>query len=106
MKKYILIYEKGTPPQSEEEGKMVMQEWMTWFGKLGANMVDGGFPFMDKAMAIDGTMTEPTKLSQLSGYSIISAENYEAALTVAMDCPAIKSGSIINVYEEMPVMGM
>ena len=104
-KKYILIYEGGSMPKSEEEGKMVLEEWNKWFSMLGSDLVDGGFPFMAGAMMTDGKM-EAASGVPLSGYSIIMAMNYKEAMDKAMKCPVTMGGSKIHLFEEMPMAGM
>jgi hypothetical protein len=103
MKKYILIYDGGSVMSTDkEEMKKSYDNWNNWFGKLGKNLVDGGFPFATGAKVIDGDSIEKNK-SELSGYSIISADNYEKALELASDCPLKAAGGKIIVFEEVPM---
>ncbi len=103
MKKFILIFSGGEAPKSKEEGDMVMGKWNEWFTQLGDKVLDKGFPFMAGARATDGKMQQDST-SGLNGYSIVQAENYDAAMEMAMSCPATVGGSMVHVFEEMPVM--
>jgi hypothetical protein len=45
MAKYLYVYHgSGSMPQNQEEIDKVMQAWGSWFGQLGAAVVDGGNP--------------------------------------------------------------
>ena len=56
MANYLLAYTGGTEPQSEEEGKAVMDAWVAWFTSLGAAVVDPGNPTGPAAtVASDGS---------------------------------------------------
>jgi len=44
MKKFLYLYFGGNPSKSPDEGKAQMQAWMTYFGKMGDKIVDGGAP--------------------------------------------------------------
>ena len=42
MGKYVYAYKGGGMPESEEEGKRIMEAWTSWFGGLGDSVVDMG----------------------------------------------------------------
>jgi hypothetical protein len=39
-----------------------------------------------------------------TGYSIVTADALDAAVSIAKGCPHLKSGGQITVYETFPVM--
>jgi hypothetical protein len=104
MAKYVLAYKGGNQPATQEEGAAVMNAWMAWFGQLGAAVVDGGNPFGASAsLGTDGTVSSGNSAG-LTGYSIIQAENLDAATELAKGCPQLASGGTIEVYETVDVM--
>ena len=104
MANYVLVYKGGSMPASEEEQKQVMAAWTQWYEGLGKSLVDGGNPFgPSKTVAQDGSVSDGAP-SALSGYTILSAENLEAAVALAQDCPVRQGGASIEVYETFPVM--
>jgi hypothetical protein len=104
MANYVLVYKGGSMPESEEAQKEVMAAWTQWFESLGRALIDGGNPFgPSKAVASDGTVSDAAP-SELSGYSIVSAESLEAAVALAQECPVRQGGASIEVYETFPVM--
>jgi hypothetical protein len=95
MGKYVLAYKGGGMPESEEEGRRVMEAWTAWFGGLGDSVMDMGNPFGASAAVGNGTTT-----SGLTGYSIVTAGSLDEALAKAEGCPILDgdAGSV-EVYE-------
>ena len=81
MGKYVYAYKGGGMPESEEEGKRIMEAWTSWFGGLGDSVVDMGNPFGASA-AVGGGST-----SGITGYSIVTAGSLDDALAKAEGCP-------------------
>jgi len=102
---YLLVYTgSGTPPASEEEGQKVMDAWMGWFGSMGDAVVDGGNPIsISKAISSGGKVTDGAP-SGLTGYSVIKADNIDAATALAKGCPHLASGGGVEVYETFNAM--
>jgi hypothetical protein len=104
MASYLLAYNGGSQPASEEEGQAVMAAWIAWFEALGAAVVDPGNPFGPSAtVAADGA-TSDGGTSGLTGYSIISADDLAAATALAQGCPQLAAGGTVEVYETFDVM--
>jgi hypothetical protein len=111
MSKFILLYNgPATPPEqmNEEKVKAIMAAWTAWMEKAGGAVKDMGQP-MDprkaKAVMDDGSTGTPL---QLSGYSIIEAEDLDAAAKLVEDHPFLsdKSGKFsVEVFELLPVPG-
>lgn len=101
MAKFVFVYHGGSAPQSAEQGKMVMAEWMAWFEKLGAAVVDGGAPLgMSKTVSAHG-VADGGGSNPASGYSLIDAADIGAATDMARGCPIIKAGGSVEVAEAM-----
>ncbi|HEV2427016.1 MAG TPA: YciI family protein [Acidimicrobiales bacterium] len=99
MAKYLLAYRGGGGDDSMNDE--VMAAWMGWFGSMGDALKDPGNPFVaSTALSPGGSRSEA---SGLSGYSIIEAENLEAAAEAAKGCPLLSAGGTIEVYETMPM---
>ena len=109
MKNFLLLFSGGSGMAgSEEAQKAIMAEWGMWFGSLGANLVDGGSPFMGaKDISASGQVSGGAMdMMGPTGYSVIKAESLDAAVAIAQRCPVLKSGAQITVYDPMPTMGM
>ena len=104
MANYLLVFHGGSMPESQEEGAKVMKAWTDWFGTLGDKLVDGGNPVSQvKTIAANGSVsvggTNPS-----SGYTIIKADNLDAAVALAKGCPVLQGGASIEVAETFAAM--
>jgi hypothetical protein len=103
MANYLLTYYGGGMPETPEENAQVMQAWSEWFGKLGDAVVDGGNPTsQSRAISPDGSVMDAT--SAPSGYSIIKADNIDAAVAAAKGCPVLAGGAAVVVSETFEAM--
>lgn len=104
MGKFVFIYRGGKPGATKEEQDKVMAAWGKWFGDLGEALVDGGNPFgAPKKVTADGV----GELSgqPASGYSIVNADNQDAAAELAKGCPMLADSpdGVVEVYEAFPM---
>ena len=82
MANFLLTFHGGSMPETKEEQDTVMQAWTDWFGRLGSALVDGGNPISRaKAISPDGSVMDAT--SAPTGYSIIKADDLDAAVALA-----------------------
>jgi hypothetical protein len=102
---YLLLYQGGSMPETEEAQKQVMEAWTSWFTSLGAAVKDPGNPFSGQAKSIagDGAISDGGGGSA-SGYSVITADSLDEAVTMSKDCPVLAGGAGITVYETFEVM--
>jgi hypothetical protein len=103
MKDFMFIYRSGDSnwmaTASADEKAAVMARWGAWMGALTAKgqLVTGGSPLEfggKRLLKKDGVLTDlaAAELKELvSGYSIIKAESYEQAATIARECPIFGS---------------
>ncbi len=109
MNDYVLLYSGGGGmPETEDAQKSALQDWETWMGKLGSALVDGGNPFTSaaKKIAADGSISDGPVDQMVTGYSVIKAESLEEAAALAKDCPVLKGGASISVFETFDVTAM
>ncbi|MBK8458660.1 MAG: hypothetical protein IPL47_17285 [Phyllobacteriaceae bacterium] len=102
MAKFVYVYHGGSTPQSEAEGKAVMDAWMAWFGALGAAVVDGGAPLgKSKTVSANG-VADNGGANPASGYSIVEAADMAAAVTMAKGCPILADANgSVEIAEAM-----
>ncbi|MDA4847298.1 YciI family protein [Hoeflea poritis] len=101
MPNFVFAYHGGKPPESPEEGAKVMAAWNAWFETLGAAVVDGGAPVGASKTVASGGVSDGGGSNPLSGYSIVSADNIDAAVEMAKGCPILEGGGSIEVAEAM-----
>jgi len=107
MSRYLYLYrgpatpmEEFTPEQSAEQ----LQAWGQWMGRVGSALVDGGAPFGARsAVADDGT--SPVA-SDLNGYTIVEADDLDAARSLLEGHPFLSEGKgrfAVEVFELVPM---
>lgn len=104
MAKYLMAYTGGTMAATDEERAAVMAAWGAWFGTLGSAIVDPGNPFGPSATVAGGGSVSSGGGSGLTGYSVVNAENLDAASALAKGCPVLDAGGTVEVYETFEVM--
>ena len=98
MAKYVLIYNGGRAPETQEDKDRVMAAWGQWFESLGDALVDGGNPF-GPPKSIGGDAAEAA-----TGYSVVEAGDHDAAVELVKGNPMTQeSGTRIDVYEAFPM---
>jgi len=101
MTNFVLVYTGGGMPESEEEQAAVMAAWGAWYGSMGEAIVDGGNPFgASKSVSGDGTVSDgPVSSPPATGYTVISADSLDTAVSKVKDHPHLKYGGQVSVYE-------
>lgn len=105
MPEFILAYHgNGKKPDSPEEATEGMQKWQQWAADLGDNMINPGTPLgMSKTVTVSG-VEDNGGANPLSGFSVVKAENMDAALGIAKSCPFIEmEQGTIEVAEFMQI---
>ncbi|WP_262694720.1 YciI family protein [Kordiimonas aquimaris] len=103
MQKFILAYQGGQQPETQEEGAAQMAKWHKWTENLGSAVIDPGMP-IGKAQGVTAEgVNAAGALSSVSGISIIQAESIDDALKMVADCPYLDIGGTVDVA---PVMQM
>ena len=105
MSDFVLLYQGGSMPETEEAQKQVMDAWTAWFTNLGSAVKDPGNPFSGAAKSIagDGAVSDGGG-GTASGYSILSADSLDDAVALSKDCPVLQGGAGITIYETLEVM--
>jgi hypothetical protein len=92
MPTFVLAYRssKGYVP-TPDTGKA----WGSWFESMGDRLADLGKPVL-RATSLGNHDAEAT---QLGGYSLVTADDLEAAVAIAKGCPALSHGGGVDVGE-------
>jgi hypothetical protein len=90
MTKYVFSYrlpKDYTPGRPE-----TVAAWTSWFESMGTSLVDQGYGVIESGAL--GNLGDGTRLG---GYSIVSADDPEAAMALAKGCPALAEGAGLEV---------
>ena len=106
-KKYLLVYRTPAAPSqnppSPAEMQAMLAQWQKWKTAF-PSIIDMGDGLLPSGRAIKGGVVTdgPTVESKeiVSGYSIVGASDYDAAVLVAKACPILFApGASIEVRE-------
>lgn len=97
MPKYLLAYHGGDFPP--EETQAVDAAWKKWMDGVGDKAIDRGGPLeVSRTVGAGGKVVHDGGANPVTGYSVIEADNIEAAIAIARNCPQIrpphKDGSV------------
>ena len=68
--------------------------WTAWFQSMGSQLRDLGKPVFNRA-----TVGDSADGALLGGYSLVTADNLDEALTLAKGCPIVAAGGGVEVGE-------
>lgn len=107
MPKYMLTFHGEMTmedmPTDPDAVQAMMAVWGAWYESMGDGLVDGGAPF-SVSTAVDAT-GDTDAPAQLSGYTIIQADDLAAATEIAKGSPVIPNGHTVQISEAID-MGM
>ena len=95
MTNYVLTF-RGQPdrtPTTAEEAR-----WPAWFGQISASIADmGNRVGQARSVGYHGKRDDA-----LSGYIVITAADFDAAVAIAQGCPIMQQGGSLEVGEIVP----
>lgn len=94
MPKFIFAYHGGKKPETQEAGERAMGQWRDWMSKHSAALVDPGNPVGKSTTVSASGVADNGGSNPLSGYSIVEANDIDAAVAIAKECPILDPGTI------------
>ena len=101
MSNYIIADHGGTKPENPEEGANHMVKWKAWVGGLDDAVVNPGTPLGKSKIVSSAGVSDDGGPNAMSGFSIVKADNMDAALEMAKGCPFLELGGTLEVAEVM-----
>ena len=95
MANYVLTFrgQPGRTPNAEEEAR-----WPAWFGQISASIADmGNRVGQARSVGYNGQRDDV-----LSGYIVVTAADFDAAVAIAQGCPILQQGGSLEVGEIVP----
>jgi hypothetical protein len=99
MPTFLVTYHGGGMPADEEGRQQAMAAFGAWVGKVGDALTDPGAP-LGPAMTVssDGAR-EGHAEGHIGGYSILRADDMDAAVDLVRDHPFVSRGGSLTVSE-------
>ena len=94
MAKFLFIYREPTAPASRpspEEMQVMGAQWYAWMQKFSESILPGGDGLkpsgrlLKGGIVTDGPYVEAKEF--IASFSLIQADNYDAAVAIARECP-------------------
>ena len=99
MPRYLLAYHGGHVDESQEGRERVMKEFGEWFAELGPRLIDPGNPIARAATVDGGTVSDGGGSNPVSGYTVIEADDMEAAIELVKRGPIVQGGRTVEIAE-------
>jgi hypothetical protein len=103
MAKFLMVYYGGKMETDPKKQKESMDNWMKWFKDLGKAVVDPGNPTMPGKM-LGNSGAKNISGDLITGYTVLQADNLDAALKLAKGSPQLNAGGQVAVYSIMEMM--
>jgi hypothetical protein len=91
--KFIFAYHGGNTPQTPQETDQAMAAWKAWFEAMGDAVVDPGNPVGKSRTVTDKGVDDHGGTNPLSGYTVVTAAEFDDAIDLAKGCPMVLDGS-------------
>ena len=99
MARFLVTYHGSEMSHDPEAMARAREAFMQWAEKTGDALVDPGSPVRStKTVSSGGTQDGPAD-GPFSGWSVIEAEDAQAALDVLTDHPFISRGGVLQISE-------
>ena len=100
MPKYLVTYHGGEGmPDDPAVAQQMMQAFMAWANGVGSALLDPGAPLAQaKTVTSDGA-TDGQTAAQVGGYSILQADDLDAAAALIADHPFVSRGGTLQASE-------
>ncbi len=93
MPQFMFAYHGGKTPETPEEGAQVMAAWQAWMGGMGDALIQPGNPVGLSKTVSGGGVSDDGGANPVSGFSVVSAADIDAACEMAKGCPMVVSGN-------------
>ena len=95
MKKFVFLYYGNGDGDPN-----AMEAWGKWFASIGGNLIDPGNPFASGRDVSGGSGSDLAEAQPITGYSIVSADDFDAAERLLEGMPALDG---VRIYEALPM---
>ena len=106
MAKFLFIYRESTVSRAQpspEEMQALAGQWYAWMQKFSASILPGGDGLkhsgrlLKSGLVTDGPYVEAKEV--IDSFSIIQADNFDAAVAIARECPVCPGSPAIEIRE-------
>ncbi len=99
MARFLITYHAGDMPQDPESVAQVRRALAQWAAKAGAALADLGAPVRSATTISSDGIRDGAPAGPFMGWSVIEAEDGNAAVRLLADHPFISSGGILQLSD-------
>jgi hypothetical protein len=99
MPSFLVTYHGGGMPADEEGRQAAMAAFGAWVGKMGDALTDPGAPLGPSMTVSSDGVREGDAEGRVGGYSVIRADDMDAAVDLVRDHPFVSRGGSLQVTE-------
>jgi hypothetical protein len=99
MPTFLVTYHGGGMPTDEEGRQQAMAAFGAWVGKVGEALTDPGAPLGPAMTVSSDGVREGHAEGRTAGYSILRADDMDAAVDLVRDHPFASRGGSLTVSE-------
>jgi hypothetical protein len=97
MARFLVTYHGGGMPEGDEARREAMAAFAQWAARTGSALVDPGAPLGPSKTVAKGSVTDGPASGPTGGYSVIEADDIDAAVTLVRDHPFVDRGGSLQV---------
>lgn len=96
MERFLIVY-RGAPGGTPEASEHNPERWTAWLDSLGTAVLDRG-SLTHSSVEIPSRLLGPKlSSSSLSGYSLVEAEDFNAVVRMAEECPIFDEDGAVEI---------
>lgn len=101
MSQFGLLYVGEPQFSSPEEGQANAQKYMEWLNDLGDAIVNRGIPMGPPTRVTADGVSSEARADRLTGLTIVEAEDMDAAIEIAKNCPYVEVAAldVVQIFE-------
>ena len=99
MARFLITYYAGDMPQDPDSIAQTRRAFIDWAAKTGAALADIGAPIRSATTISSDGIHDGTPAGPFMGWSVIEAEDSNAAVRLMEDHPFISRGGILQLSE-------
>jgi hypothetical protein len=99
MARFLITYYAGDMPQSPESIEQARYAFSQWAAKTGSAVAELGAPVRSTTTISSGGIRNGAPAAPFMGWSVIEAEDCDAAVRLLQDHPFISRGGILQLSE-------
>ena len=99
MPSFLVTYHGGGMPEGEQARQQAMADFGAWVGKTGKALTDPGAPLGPSMTVSSQGVRSGDADGRVSGYSVLSADDMDAAVALVRDHPFVTRGGSLQVTE-------